>query len=87
MITLREIAQKILLQQGHKFDEKHIFDAVQKFRLASNNTQRIEAIVDIELEIEKIKDALDLQGFSRSGQQFEIRYFHLKKIAKELKII
>ena len=86
-MTLKEIAQKILLQQGHQYDEKHISDAVQKFRLASNNTQRIEAIVDIELEIEKIKDAMDIQGFSRSGSQFEIRYFHLKKIAKELKII
>ncbi len=86
-MTLREIAQRILKTQNNEYNEVHLSEAVQKFRVARNNTEIIEAITGIELEIEKIKDSLDLKGFSRSGRQFEVRYNYLKRLAKELKII
>jgi hypothetical protein len=85
-MTLKEIAQRILLQQGQKTEEKHLSDCITKYKIAINNTQRIEAITELEIEIEKIKDSMDLTGYRRSDQ-FEARYYHLKKIAKELKII
>jgi hypothetical protein len=85
-MTLKEIAQRILLQQGQKTEEKHLSDCITKYKIAINNTQRIEAITELEIEIEKIKDSMDLAGYRRSDQ-FEARYFHLKKIAKELRII
>lgn len=85
-MTMKEIAQRILLQQGQKTNEKDLSDCVTKYKLANNDKERIEAIVALELEIEKIKDSMDLAGFRRSDQ-FEVRYYWLKRLAKELKII
>jgi hypothetical protein len=85
-MTLSQIAQVILRQQGNQIDEKNITDAYHKYRLAINDHERIEAITLIEIEISKIKDAMDLKGF-RKSDQFESRYNYLKRLAKELKII
>jgi hypothetical protein len=46
----------------------------------------MEAITLLEIEISKVKDWMDLKGY-RKSDQFEVRFFYLKRLAKDLKII
>ena len=85
-MTLQKIAEFLLKEQKHEINDKHLGDAYHKYRLALNNPEKIEAITLMELEIAKIKDALDLSGFKKSDQ-FEIRFYYLKRLCKELMIL
>jgi hypothetical protein len=85
-MTLSKIAQVILRNQGNQIDEKNMTDAYHKYKLALNDHERMEAITLIEIEISKIKDYMDLKGY-RKSDQFEVRFFYLKRLAKDLKII
>jgi hypothetical protein len=85
-MTLSKIAQVILRNQGNQIDEKNMTDAYHKYRLALNDHERMEAITLLEIEISKVKDWMDLKGYRKSSQ-FEVRFFYLKRLAKDLKII
>ena len=85
-MTLSKIAQVILRNQGNQIDEKNMTDAYHKYKLALNDHERMEAITLIEIEISKVKDWMDLKGY-RKSDQFEVRFFYLKRLAKDLKII
>ncbi len=85
-MTLSKIAQVILRNQGNQIDEKNMSDAYHKYKLALNDHERMEAITLIEIEISKVKDWMDLKGY-RKSDQFEVRFFYLKRLAKDLKII
>jgi hypothetical protein len=85
-MTLSKIAQVILRNQGNQIDEKNMTDAYHKYKLALNDHERMEAITLLEIEISKIKDYMDLKGY-RKSDQFEVRFFYLKRLAKDLKII